>query len=245
MIETLSILMHSYSKIGKTTLAATAPAPILALDAEGGWKFLPLRMIAWDPITGPPPLYDGTWDVCHVMVRSWDTMGYAYQWLAMGQHNFQSIVVDSITEIQRRLKENLVGTEAMKMQDWGVLLAKMDGLIRSFRDLTLHPINPVRVVVFVAETRDDGKGKMVPKMEGQISTSLPYWMDIVGWLYVQDVPNADGQYTGVQVRRLLISPNGQFEAGERVQGRLPGTVDYPNITNMLISVYPSLQQPAQ
>lgn len=242
MIETLSVLVHGYSKVGKTTLAATAPPPILALDAEGGWKFLPMRMIQWDPIQGPPPVWDGTWDVCHVSIRSWDTVGYAYQWLDMGQHNFKSIVIDSITEIQRRLKTNLVGTEAMKMQDWGVLLAKMDGVIRGFRDLTLHPINPVQVAVFVAETRENNKGKMVPKMEGQIATSLPYWTDLVGWLFVQDVADANGQLTGDKARRLLIGPNDNYEAGERVQGRLPMYVDYPNIWRMLLDVYPSLQQ---
>jgi len=242
MIETLSILIHGYSKVGKTTLAATAPVPILALDAEGGWKFLPYRMVQWDPIQGPPPLYDGTWDVCHVTVRDWATVGYTFQWLQAGQHNFRSLVIDSITEIQRRLKENLVGTEAMQRNDWGVLLAKMDGVIRGFRDLTLHATNPIQVAVFVAETRENSKGKMVPKMEGQISTSLPYWTDLVGWLWVQDIPDANGQPSGALARRLWIAPNEQFEAGERVQGRLPAVVDYPNITNMLIAVYPSLQQ---
>ena len=241
MIETLSFLVHANSKVGKTTLAATSPVPILALDAEGGWKFINARMIQWDPIQGPPPMWDGTWDVCHVLVRSWDTLGYAYQWLATGQHNFRSLVIDSITEIQRRLKENLVGTEAMRMQDWGVLLAKMDGLIRGFRDLTLHPTNPIQVVVFIAETKDNGKGKMIPSMQGQIGNALPYWMDVVGYLWAQDVPNAAGQMDGTKVRRLLVSPSDQFEAGERVQGRLPSVIDYPNVTRMLLDVYPSLQ----
>ena len=241
MIETLSLLVHGDSKVGKTTLAATSPVPILALDAEGGWKFLPVRMVSWDPIQGPPPVWDNTWDVCHVIVRSWATVGYAFQWLNSGQHNFRSLVVDSISEIQRRLKENLVGTEAMKMQDWGMLLSQMDGTIRGFRDLTLHPTNPLQVVTFVAETRENDHGKMIPYMQGQISISLPYWVDVVGYLFAQDIPNAEGQFDGTKVRRLWVSPNDTAQAGERVQGRLPAVVDYPNITNMLIAVYPSLQ----
>ena len=245
MIETLSVLVHAYSKVGKTTLAATSPAPILALDAEGGWKFLPLRMVTWDPIQGPPPIWDGTWDVCHVTVRSWATVGYAFQWLNAGQHNFRSVVIDSISEIQRRLKENLVGADAMKMQDWGKLLTQMDNVIRGFRDLTLHPTNPVQVVVFIAETRANDKGKMVPYMQGQISVALPYWVDVVGYLFVQDVPNEAGQIDGTKVRRLWIASNDQVEAGERVQGRLPGVIDSPNVTSMLIAVYPSLQNASQ
>ena len=242
MLETLSMLVHGDSKVGKTTLAATSPPPILVLDAEGGWKFLPMRMIQWDPITGPPPAYDGTWEVCHVMVRSWDTLGYAFQWLQTGQHQFRSVVIDSISEIQRRLKENLVGTEALKQQDWGRLLALMDNNIRGFRDLTLHPTNPVMCIVFIAETRQDQNGKWKPYLQGAISVARPYWMDIVGYLSVVDVMNAAGQYDGSKARRLLIAPNAQYEAGERVQGRLPGTIDNPNVTQMLVTVYPQLQQ---
>lgn len=243
MLETLSILVHGDSKVGKTTFASTSPVPILALDAEGGWKFLPVRRVEWDPMMTAPPIYDGTWDVCHVTVRSWTTVLKVCEWLESGQHTFRSLVVDSITEIQRRLKSNLVGTEAMKMQDWGVLLARMDAVIRGMRDLTSHPTNPLQVVVFIAESRDNKNNtKKVPTMEGQIVTSLPYWMDLVGYLFVENVVDVNGQFTGQQARRMWTRPNANYEAGERVQGRLPMVVDYPNVTQMLYDVYPSLQQ---
>jgi hypothetical protein len=240
MLETLSLLVHADSKVGKTTLAATAPLPILALDAEGGWKFLSLRQIEWIPMQGPPPAYDGTWDVCHVTVRDWQTLLYAYQWLQYGQHGFRSIVLDSISECQRRLKFNLVGMEAPRIQHWGEILNQMDAMIRGMRDLTQHPTNPVQVVVFIAETRQNTNGKWVPYLQGQISISLPYWVDLCGYLFTQDVGDPNGQATGELVRRLLIAPNAQFEAGERVQGRLGGMVDSPNLSEMLMRVYPQL-----
>jgi hypothetical protein len=83
-------------------------------------------------------------------------------------------------------------------------------------------------------------------MQGQISVALPYWMDVVGYLFVHDAVDANGQPTG-KVRKLLISPDPQFEAGERVQGRLPPVIDNPNVTAMLYSVYPHMyeQQPQQ
>lgn len=241
--ETLSMLVHADAKVGKTTLAATSPSPILALDAEGGWKFLPIRKAYWDPMREAPPMHDGTWDVCIVMVRDWATVTMVFQWLYSGQHNFRSLVIDSISEIQRRCKSNLVGTESMQMQDWGLLLVQMDAIIRGFRDLTLHPTNPVQVVVFVAETRQDQNGKWKPYMQGQIHIALPYWMDVVGYLYVENIVDVNGQHTGA-VRRLLVTPHQQFEAGERVQGRLGAVVDNPNVTQMLMQVYPSLQTAA-
>lgn len=235
--QVLSLLIHADSKMGKTTLASTAPKPLLILDAEGGSKFLPHTKTLWDPRTGPPPSYDGTWEICIVVVRDYETISMVLQWLASGQHHFRSLCIDSISEVQRRCKENLVGTEAMKQQDWGTLLTKMESLIRSFRDLTLHPTNPLSVVVFIAETREMN-GKWKPYVQGQLATSLPYLMDIIGYLFVQEVPDVHDPTHAHKVRRLLITPHPQYEAGERVQGRLGSVVDQPDITNMLITVYP-------
>jgi hypothetical protein len=215
----LSILIHAGSKIGKSTLTGTSPKPILVLDAEGSWRFIPLRQYIWDPMMGPPPVYDGTWDACVVNVREWSTVDQVYRWLTQYESPFASVIVDSITEIQRRCKANLVGTDALKIQDWGVLLAVMDGVIRGFRDLTLMQTN-VRCVVFVAETRQrNSDNKFVPYMQGQIAVSLPYWVDICGYLYPAYELDANGQATR-EYRELLITPHPQFEAGERVQGRL-------------------------
>jgi hypothetical protein len=221
--ERLSILIHGGSKLGKSTLTGTAPRPVLVLDAEGSWRFIPVRKTFWNPAEGPPPECDGTWDACVVTVREWGTVQLVYNWLAQYVTCFTSVVIDSITELQRRCKQNLKGTEAMKIADWGVLLSQMDATIRGFRDLTLIPQLNVRCVVFVAETRRDQGGKMVPYLQGQISVSLPYWVDVCGFLYPDWEADANGQPTQ-EVRRLWITPHQQYEAGERVQGRLGGCI---------------------
>lgn len=218
--QRMSVLIHAGSKLGKSTLSGTAPKPILVLDAEGSWRFISVRKVYWDPDVGPPPTYDGTWDACVVQVQRWDTVENVYRWITQYQTPFVSVVIDSITELQRRLKQNLVGTEAMKIQDWGVLLAKMDDKIRGFRDLTLIQQINVRCVVFIAETRQrHNDNKWVPFMQGQIGVALPYWMDLVGYLYPDWERDENGQPTR-EVRRLWISPHPEYEAGERVQGRL-------------------------
>jgi hypothetical protein len=250
MLETLSILVHAGSKVGKSTLGATCPWPVLILDAEGSTKFLNVRKCIWDPQQGPPPMYDGTWDACIVVVRDFETMRMVYQWLMYGQHNFRSLVLDSISEVQRKLKQSLVGTEAMKMQDWGRLLDNMDYVIRGYRDLTQHPTNPVQVAMFIAESREVN-GKWGPYLQGQITVGLPYWVDIVGYLYAEAWFTPDGQPVldelGQQrlLRKMLTVPHPQYEAGERVQGRLPHVVINPNISQILLQVYPHLAQQQQ
>lgn len=218
--QRISILIHAGSKIGKSSLSATAPKPILVLDAEGSWRFIPLRRVYWDPVTGPPPVWDGTWDACVVNVSEWDTVQQVYRWLTQYQTSFVSLVIDSITEIQRRCKQNLVGSEAMKIADWGVILSRMDGVIRGFRDLGLRPELSIRCVMFIAETRQsNANGKWIPYMQGQIQVSLPYWVDVCGYLYPDWELDGNGQPTR-EVRRLWVGPHPQWESGERVQGRL-------------------------
>jgi hypothetical protein len=214
------MLIHAASKLGKSTLSGTAPKPVLVLDAEGSWRFIQLRKTYWDPDVGPPPEYDGTWDACVVTVQRWETVENVYRWITQYQTPFTSVVIDSITELQRRLKQKLVGTEAMKISDWGVLLAKMDDKIRGFRDLTLMPSINVRCVVFVAETRQrHSDNKWIPYLQGQITISLPYLVDICGYLYPDYDYDENGQPTR-EVRKLWITPHPEYEAGERVQGRL-------------------------
>lgn len=245
--ESLSILVHAASKVGKSTLSSTAPLPMCVLDAEGGWRFIqeagyqtgvPLKKTVWDPATGPAPRYDGTWDVAVVSVTRWETLTQAYRWLLSAPHDFRTLTFDSITEAQRRLKKNLVGTEQMKIQDWGVLLTQMDDLIRGMRDLVLIPGTSLQVVMFIAETKmRDGKWR--PQMQGQIADALPYFMDIVGYLSRESVADANGQATGGKLMKMLISQDlvPTIEAGERVQGRLGDVVTDPDITRMLATIF--------
>ena len=231
----LSMVIHAPSKTGKSTLAWSAPRPMLALDAEGGTKFLKAKKVYWNPLQGPPPPYDGTWEVCITKVQSWQTIELVDAYLRQHAHNFVSLVLDSITELQRVCKANLRGTEQMRIQDWGSLLTQMDMKIRGFRDLTLLTESPIKCVVLIAETKKSD-GKWRPFMQGQIATSLPYWVDICGYLFVDNELDENGQPTA-QVRKLLISPHDEYETGERIQGRLPSIVNRPNILDMINLIY--------
>ena len=233
--DVLSVLIHAGAKVGKSTLTSTAPFPNLVLDAEGSWKFIKVRKRYWDPMTESIPRYDGTWDACVATITRWDQVGRVYQWLTQAPHDFVSVTMDSITEIQRRCKANLKGTEAMMIQDWGVLLTQMDSVIRAFRDLILIKEVPVRCVTFVAETREN-KNRWVPYMQGQIGVSLPYMVDICGYLYPKFVEDENGQPTR-KVRELFIGSHPQFESGERVQGTLGDVVTEPNIATMMQTIF--------
>jgi hypothetical protein len=198
-----------------------------------------------------------------VIVTDFEVLVQGLVWLETGQHHFRSIILDSISEIQRKLKDKISPAgDKWKQDQWGELLRRMDIVLRGYRDLTLHPINPMQMAVFVAETRLQSSGMFEPNLEGGIRAALPYWFDIIGYLEMEQYRNADGSFAFDQYgepyesRWLLTRPtNPLYYAGQRVQARVPAVLygtpsstapptmwdATPNLTrDVLWKVYPHL-----
>jgi hypothetical protein len=200
--------------------APGVPVPAAVLDAQGrilvaSGVTLPKGMQLWDGPEGPSMPY---YDTVIVIIRNFQTLESVYRWLNSGQHVFRSVVIDSLTEVQKRLQDAIAGTEQMKQQDWGALLRRMESLVREMRDLTFHPTNPLEAVVLLAITSNkDGKQK--PHVQGQLNVSLPYFMDVVGYVFAENDPA-----TGQRLHRILVQPTAEYEAKDRTN-LLPAIVD--------------------
>lgn len=246
MDETLSFCLHAWAKVGKSTIGGSGPPPSLIIDAEGSTKFLLMRRKKWDPWREPPPVWDGTWDAAVVTIRKIEDMIKVYEVLMMGQHWFNTIVIDSISEIQRKLKTALRETKSAEGWDlWDMILVQMDAVLRGIRDLQDHQTRPVPVTIFVSETMTNKSGKLVPNMQGKIGTTLPYLFDVIGYMEMVPLTGLDGSiqidsFTNqvVQGRRIHIVQSPKWEAGERVQMRLGTYIDVPTI-DMINNPQPS------
>lgn len=157
-------------------------------------------------------------------------MQRVYQWLNSGQHHFKSVLLDSLTEIQKRCLDAVSGTNAPTQQDWGTLLRSMEALVRHFRDLTMHPTNPISSVVFITTTKADANQVRRPHLQGQLGLTLPYFVDVLGYLYT--VVDEQGQL----VRQLIVQPYPGYAAKDRT-GKLPAVVSNPNIERMMEVIY--------
>lgn len=223
--RSLTIMVYGESKVGKSTLAVTAPYPRLMLDVEGGHRFLPINVKYWDPLREEPPVADGTWDTCVVMVRDYDTVLKAYQWLQLGKHQFKSLIIDSISELQVKCMDNIAGKNQMQMQQWGELLRHMGALLRDLRDLTMHPTAPLEAVVLTAMARPGQDGRLRPYLQGQLAIQAPYFYDVLGAINVETIANPDPTQPPYKARRMYVERTDHYEAGERVQGRLGKIVE--------------------
>lgn len=228
--RSLTVMVYGESKVGKSSFAVTAPYPRLMLDVEGGHRFLPIVIKYWDPMREEPPVADGTWDTCVVTVRDYDTVLKTYAWLQTGRHQFRSLIIDSISELQVKCMDSIAGNEQMKMQQWGELLRHMGGLLRDLRDLTMHPTNPLEAVVLTAMARTGQDGRYRPYLQGQLAIQAPYFYDILGALTVEEVYNPDPMQPPFKVRKMYVERTNQYEAGERVQGRLGTAVEQQDLS---------------
>lgn len=238
MANSLSMLIYGNTKVGKSTLAATAPYPRLFLDSESAARFLPFRSIKWDPLKEDPPTPDGTWDTCVVDCRDYATYLRVEQWLKLGRHQFKSVILDSLSELQVKCLEQIAGRDQVKMQEYGELARKFTGMMRDLRDLTTHPTNPLDAVILTAMTTEKD-GMWGPFLTGQSKTVAPYLFDVLGALVVEEFANPDPTQPPLKYRRMHIDQHPKYLAGSRVTGQLGPVVEQGdlNIEAMIHRVY--------
>lgn len=192
----VKFLVFGMSGVGKTSLIPTLPNPVI-LSAEGG-----LLSIAGA-------------DIPYIEIASMADLMEAYTWVTTSAEatGFQSIALDSISEIA----EVVLAEELKKSKDgraaYGELNSKMMEVIRAFRDI------PGKHVYFSSkcEKAQDEQGRMLysPSMPGKtLSMQIPYAFDMVFAL------RADKDSEGNTQRALMTDTDGLWIAKNRAAGKL-------------------------
>lgn len=238
MSDSLIICLYGEPGVGKTPTGQTALAPRLIVDTEGGTKFLRGTKVYWDPLREAVPSMEGI-DTCIVEGRSWETFEGVYDVLYSGKHPFKSLVVDSLTELQKRARDQIFATgeakagaeDAMNLQRWGVLLIRMETVVRELRDLAMNPVKPLTTVVLIC-LEDVVEGKRRPLIQGKLGKSLPGFVDVIGHIAAD--------LTGT--RTMRTKPTGMVQAKDR-SGTLPETFGAPfNLETTRQFIYNSLRE---
>lgn len=193
----IKVLVYGRAGHGKTVLCSTAPRPII-ISAEAGLLSLAHHNI---PVAEVSSIED---------VRAM----YAWATQSPEAKDFDTICLDSISEIA----EKLLNAEKKKFKDprqaYGQLIEQMTDLVRGFRDLRGHH------VYFSAKqerTKDEVTGvhSYVPSTPGQqLGPSLPYFFDEVFCLRIgRAADNSNFRY-------LQTQPDFQYDCKDR-----SGTLD--------------------
>jgi len=159
----IKCLIHGGSGIGKTTLCATCPAPII-ISAESGLLSL------------------SSYDLPVVEMKTLKDLEEVYDWLETSKeaNKYRTICIDSISDVAEViLMEYKKRTKDGRMA-YGEMADDMGIIIRKFRDL------PGKNVYMIAKTKrvvDEASSltSYMPSVPGQLLLQdLPFLFDLVG-----------------------------------------------------------------
>ena len=187
----VKVLVYGQAGAGKTSLIRTMPDPII-LSAEGG--LLSIRDA----------------DIPYIEIADLDTLREAYAWLTSSDEakRYQSVALDSISEIAEVVLNAEKKTTKDPRQAYGAMQEQMADVIRAFRDL---PGKHIYMSAKLEKTQDEmGRVLYAPSMPGnKTGQALPYFFDEVLALRVEK----DGE--GVTQRALMCDSDGLWLAKDR------------------------------
>ena len=190
-INGVKILCYGAAGAGKTSLIKTLPNPIV-LSAEGGLL----------------SIQDA--DLPYIEITDMATLQEAYKWLteSADASGFQSVALDSISEIAEVVLNAEKKATKDPRQAYGAMQEQMADIIRAFRDL---PGRHVYMSAKLEKTQDEmGRVLYAPSMPGnKTGQALPYHFDEVLALRVEKDAEGNTQ------RALMCDSDGLWLAKDR------------------------------
>lgn len=201
----IKFLVYGESGVGKTVFSSTWPNPVF-FDIDKGMASVKR-------------------EVHRFPIDAWEDLVEAVELIANNKHPFQTLVVDSLNELQKLAMRNVIKTypgirrsydNLASLSDYGKMLDDYDKMIRFIRSL---PFN----VVFIGQVaaREYETDPVQPQLTGkQSARDLCRMMDIVGYL-----DKADSEGGGAKTRIMTFDAV-NFVTKDR-SGVLPARVDNP------------------
>ena len=197
--STVKMMIYGQAGMGKSTLALSAPKPLL-LDFDGGVKRINMNH---------------TKDVDTVQVEKWDDMK---QLLSDVQSlaSYQSIVVDTIGKMMDFIIIYKCGTRQPYLKDWGGINQEFTWFTRALSSLNKN-------IIFVAhrDTRKEGDDTVfIPSLREKSYNSIVTELDLLGYLEMKSE-------NGVQKRTITFDPTSRNDGKNTCY--LPSVMDIPTI----------------
>lgn len=184
----ISTLIYGPSGHGKTVFAGSFPKPCI-IDAEEGWKSI-YAVHGYIPEVSP--------------AKTKDDVLSAYEFLKSGDHEFQTVIVDSLTDLSKFLVQDVVARNPTRRRDSPDIPAQMDWMeagrvleriLYLYRSLPMH-------VVFIAGEREFGNGQdaaVLPDVPPSLARRIAHLVDVTLYAGVTTNEAGEPEYVGQTV----------------------------------------------
>lgn len=222
-----NMLIYGNSGAGKTRLAGSADAVpelrrVLFIDVEGGT--LTLRNTPYKEIEV-------------IRIKSWQDMESVYNELYAKPDMFNTVIIDSLTEIQKmsmdRIMRRLVeenedrDADVPGVREWNINIEQTRKYVRKFRDL---PMNTIFTALEHSEKNmRTGAIKRKPSLSGKVKDEVAAFLDIVVYLYTKEV--------GENNVRLLLTGNTEDTVAKDRSNQLPMLIENPTMEAIYSHLY--------
>ena len=211
-------LIMGESGAGKSHLIATSPSPLIVLTEPNG--------AASVAASNPNALIVH----CHNLSEFYTVLNL----IKAGQtgHEFDTVVIDSITELQRFFIDYIQGdSDKMTLQDYGKLAQQFSKCIRDVIKLDYHIVCTALCSV---ELEEEKTRHLYPLLTGKLRFTIQQYFSGVGYLY-QTGKTDDA---GFSQRALLL--DGHDRIKPKAFPNTKGTILQPHLTDIFSTVIKGL-----
>jgi len=205
----IKFLVYGESGVGKTVFSATWPRPLF-LDIDRGLASVRHK-------------------ISRIQISNWEDLQNAYAFLSSTENTFQTVVIDSLNELQKIAMAHVVGSftgvrrsyDSLPSQsDYGKMLDDFDKFVRAIRSLPMHVVLISNVAGKEFET-----DIVQPQLTGKsTSRNICRMMDIVGYLFKADSSEPAKP-------RVMVFDEVNFVTKDR-SGVLPPTITDPTFDHL-------------
>lgn len=166
-----TIVIYGASGVGKTTLAASMPKPLIAdtnkgllsiAGKEGYERVMSVDVNKMEDIDTIYNNFSGTGKVD--WSKKFDTIVFDHF------DDVQGIILDALAD-KALLKDDRREVDRYERDEWGVLRNKLTRYLRKFKRI------PVHKVLICAEMTDFDSGRLKPHLLGGLKDELPFFVD--------------------------------------------------------------------
>ena len=186
----VKMMVYGQAGMGKTTLALSAPKPLL-LDFDNGVKRVNNAHLA---------------DVGIVQINNWQEVVTLLTTEAADLQPFETIVVDTIGKMMDFIITHRCGGRQPRVQDWGTINSDFKWFVNALSSLGKH-------IIFVAhrDTRKEGDDTVfVPALREKSYNSIVTELDLLGYLEMKNE-------NGVQKRSITFDPTSRNDGKNTCQ----------------------------